>query len=272
MYHRLAALGALLLAAAGCGREAHSAACDMIPAEAREAGRVAEVVDGDTVVLSTGAEVRLVGIQAPKLALGRPGFKTWPLGPEARAALAEIAQDRRAWTWSPGNPGDRYGRVLAHVYVEDGEGARVWLQGAMLSNGLARVYTFADNRACVEEMLAAERRARAAGLGLWALDAYRVFQADEVARLRAREGFYDLVEGRVRKAAVVRGRGYLNFGDDWKTDFTVTVAPGDLRLFRREGTDFAAYEGRRVRARGWIRSFNGPVIEATHPEQIEVLE
>jgi micrococcal nuclease len=41
-------------------------------------GRVVEVIDGDTVVLGDGREVRLVGIQAPKLPLGRAGFPTWP--------------------------------------------------------------------------------------------------------------------------------------------------------------------------------------------------
>ena len=41
--------------------------------EAGETARVVGVVDGDTVVLESGAVVRLVGIQAPKLPLGRPG-------------------------------------------------------------------------------------------------------------------------------------------------------------------------------------------------------
>ena len=40
----------------------------------------------------------------------------------------------------------------------------------------------------------------------------------------------------------------------------------------REGFDLAAYDGRRVRVRGWLKSLNGPMIEVTHPEQIEVLE
>ncbi len=48
-------------------------------AEALEAGgqaTVLEVVDGDTLVLGDRTEVRLAGIQAPKLPLGRPGFET----------------------------------------------------------------------------------------------------------------------------------------------------------------------------------------------------
>ena len=48
--------------------------------EAGETGRIESVVDGDTVALESGTIVRLVGIQAPKLPLGRPGFVAWPAG------------------------------------------------------------------------------------------------------------------------------------------------------------------------------------------------
>jgi hypothetical protein len=42
-----------------------------------------------------------------------------------------------------------------------------------------------------------------------------------------------------------------------------------LRVFRSDGIDIAAYEGRRIRVRGWVEYWNGPMIEVTHPEQIE---
>ena len=41
--------------------------------------QVVDIIDGDTVVFADGSEGRLVGIQAPKLALGRPDFVDWPL-------------------------------------------------------------------------------------------------------------------------------------------------------------------------------------------------
>ena len=59
-------------------------------AEHRAPGDVAnrsvahEIIDGDTLVLQSGVQVRLVGIQAPKLPLGRRGFTAWPLA-EVRA-------------------------------------------------------------------------------------------------------------------------------------------------------------------------------------------
>ena len=83
---------------------------------------------------------------------------------------------------------------------------------------------------------------------------------------------FALVTGRVRKALVVKGRGYLNFGDDWRTDFTIAISPKARRIFERGEMDISAYTGKRVRVRGWVKRFNGPMIEVTHPEQVEILE
>ena len=43
-------------------------------AETPRRGVVGAAIDGDTVALESGVEIRLVGIQAPRLALGRAGF------------------------------------------------------------------------------------------------------------------------------------------------------------------------------------------------------
>ena len=73
------------------------------------------------------------------------------------------------------------------------------------------------------------------------------------------------------KAARIRGRVYLNFGDDWKTDFIVTIGVPARRMFREVGTDPLSLEGKRIRLRGWPKRYNGPMIAVTHPEQIEVV-
>ena len=138
-----------------------------------------------------------------------------------------------------------------------------------MRRGFARVYSFRDNRALVSAMLAIEREARGARRGIWADPYYRVLAPDEAAR---HVGSFQIVEGQVRDAAVVKRRGYLNFGADWRSDFTVTVAPRDRKLFQEAGLAIADFDGRTIRVRGWIKSFNGPMIEATHPEQIELFD
>lgn len=228
-------------------------------------GEVVNVVDGDTLTLLDGREIRLVGIQAPKLPLGRPGFEPWPLADEAKAFLEELTLGRTLSLGYGGRRGDRHGRVLAHLFDAEGR----WIQGEILKAGLARVYSFADNRALIAEMLALERQARAAGRGIWADPFYAVRTAEAAEDWL---GGFELVEGRV----VAVGRGgrntYLNFAEDWRSDFTIAVDHRARQVFEAAGIDLAHYEGRRVRVRGWLKSRNGPMIDVTHPEQIEELE
>ncbi len=233
--------------------------------EAAETDAVVEIVDGDTLVLADGRQIRLVGIQAPKLPLGRPGFKAWPLAEEAKTALTELTLGRRVTLGYGGRRIDRHGRALAHLFDEAG----LWIQGALIDRGMARVYSFVDNRALVPELLTREAAARTAGRGIWGLRAYAVRDA---AAVPARLSGFELVEGWVIEAAIVRKRTYLNFGADWRSDFTITIAPKTRRLFEAEGIDPLSYQGKLVRVRGWLKSYNGPLIEATHPEQIEVIE
>ncbi|MCP4328914.1 MAG: thermonuclease family protein [Alphaproteobacteria bacterium] len=231
----------------------------------RRPGVVAEVIDGDTIVLTDGREIRLVGIQAPKLPLGRAEFRAWPLAGAAKDAMEDLAGGRRVSLSFTGRRVDRHGRWLAHLHDDGG----TWLQGTMLEHGLARVYTFADNDGPIDAMLALERTARDARRGIWGHPYYDIRTPASVTR---DVGSFQLVEGQVLDAAIVRGRAYLNFGPDWKTDFTVTMAPDARRRFEDAGIDLTSLAGHRVRARGWIKSYNGPMIEATHPHQLEILD
>jgi endonuclease YncB( thermonuclease family) len=233
--------------------------------EPGERARVIEVVDGDTVLLDDGWQVRLVGIQAPKLPLGRKNFKKWPLADESKAVLEALVLDRKVALAYGGQRIDRHGRRLAHLFLDD----ETWIQKELLSAGMARVYSFPDNRAVVAEMLAAEGSARSKSTGIWGDDWYAVRAPDALAR---DIGGFQLVEGRVVDVADVRGTVYLNFGADWRTDFTIKVGKRPRKVFEAAGFDLLALKGRTVRVRGWLDEYNGPMIEATHPEQIEILD
>lgn len=224
-----------------------------------------EVVDGDTLVLDNGKQVRLVGLQAPKLPLGRPNFPKWPLADDAKAALERLTLRRRLTLHYGGQEVDRHRRLLAHL-VDAGTGA--WIQGTLLSEGMARVYTFHDNRSVVPEMLALEQEARTARRGIWALRFYAVRTPETVER---DVGSFQLVEGVVHAVAERKNATYVNFAADWRSDFTIMVRGGDRRRFRNSGFALADLTRKRVRVRGWVKSWNGPMIQATHPEQIEIL-
>ena len=241
--------------------------------DAGERLRVREIVDGDTVILSDGRQVRLMGTQAPKLPLGRKGFPTWPLAPESSARLKKLSLGQMVTLKYGETRIDRHGRVLAHLFLDDG----TWLQRQMVEEGMARVYTFSDNRQCADTLMDAERAARSAKRGIWALPYYAIRDARDINQLHALEGTFQLVEGQVRDARVIKDRLYLNFGDDWRVDFTVTVPPASVRLFTQEpwsdllGSSMPII-GQRLRVRGWVDLYNGPQIVVDHSEQIELLD
>jgi endonuclease YncB( thermonuclease family) len=233
-------------------------------------GIVTEIVDGDTLLLDNGLVVRLVGIQAPHLALGRTGFTDWPMGEDARQALQAIALKKTVMLAYGGAEKDRYGRSLAQVFITDETGL-VWVQEAMIKAGMARAYGFADNRACLLELLATEGRARLERVGIWGDSYYSVRRADRPAALLDLEGHYELVEGRVLLAEAGQGVVFLNFGRFWKEDFTAVIDRAGLKLFAEAGIDPTKLGGALVRVRGWVDIKDGPRIEVTHPEQIEIL-
>ncbi|MGV8855743.1 MAG: thermonuclease family protein [Devosia sp.] len=233
-------------------------------------GVVVQVSDGDTIVLDDGRVVRMIGTQAPKLPLGREGFPTWPLGPEAKTALEAMLLNKSVQLGFGGERVDRYGRQLAHVFVEGPDGP-LWAQHAMVAQGLARVYSFPDNRECLDLLFAAEGRARLSGLGIWHDPYYSVRAAAAPDQLLGRAGHYELVEGRIVLAEQRSGRIYLNFGRFWKEDFTAVIEAPAIKMFAASGVDPLVLEGALVRVRGWVDDRDGPRIEITHPEQLEVL-
>jgi len=243
-----------------------AAACDALQNGPR--GTVVSVTDGDTVILDSGLVVRMIGTQAPKLPLGREGFDTWPMAEEAKDALEALALGQDVELRYGGERIDRHGRALGHLFLRaDGR----WLQEEMIAAGLARVYSFPDNRSCLAELMAAESQARAMRLGIWTDPYYTVRRADRPEAVAARAGNYELVEGRVLLADSVSGRVFLNFGRYWKEDFTAVIERSALRMFNDAGFDPLRLEGALVRVRGWVDERDGPRIEVTHPEQIEVL-
>lgn len=232
-------------------------------------GVVASVTDGDTVVLDSGVIIRLIGTQAPKLPLGREDFPTWPKAEEAKAALEAMTLGKAVTLRYGGERVDRHGRMLGQLFVAGDP--EIWVQGKMIADGWARVYSFPDNRACLTQLLAAETQARLMKLGIWADPYYFVRRADRPAEVGGRLGQYELVEGRVLLADEAQGRVYLNFGRSWKEDVTAVIDRTAVKLFAASGLDPLRLDGALVRIRGWVDDLDGPRIEITHPEQIEVL-
>ncbi|RKQ89495.1 thermonuclease family protein [Maricaulis maris] len=207
-----------------------------------------------------------------------------PVPTAAQAWLADRLAGREVSLVYSGARRDRYDRalaqlVLADVAVPDGaasanvdvpEGGD-WLQYRLVEAGLARVMTHADNQAHATPLLAAEAAARAADRGLWADPDHRIRDTHPDARAQD-VGTAQIIEGRVLDAVQLNsGRIYLNFGRDYRSDFTIRIDAGDAGAFEAAGLTPERLEGQRVRVRGWLIDENGPMIQLDHPARLELI-
>jgi micrococcal nuclease len=166
MRRRLGAvIGLLLLAGACAGREpqpAPSPATGDLPSGVDVVVR--KVVDGDTIEVTGGERVRLIGLDTPEtVAPDRPvgcfgkeasSFTKSVLPPGTAVRLVGDAEQR-----------DRYGRLLAYVYRRsDG----LFVNAELLRRGYAQLLTIPPNIAHADEFVAIARQAREGSQGLWA--------------------------------------------------------------------------------------------------------
>ncbi len=241
--------------------------CELTDGEDRT---VARVIDGETLVLDGGTELRLIGALSPRAFDTAGEITDWPLADRAREALEQMAAGRTVRLAFAGRRTDRYARLLAHVFVGTGSD-RVWLQGELLKKGLARAYALEGSTPCLSDLIAHESIARERAAGLWAETIYAVRSADDISTLLRLAGTFQIIEGKVANAADVRGTTYINFGEDRRQDFTVVLRPQARRAMTAAGLKPEDLNGRRVRVRGWIERRGGPLIDLPHPDAIELL-
>ena len=234
-------------------------------------GKVRAIADGRSFTLEDGREIRLAAIEIPHLpGPGETGTRA-TAGLAARAALESIVAGQNVELRQNDMAIDRYGRMSALVYVPH-EGSQELVAHAMLARGFARVSAHVGERPCADELLARERGAREAKLGLWGEAYYVIVAAESGAALVAERGHFMLAEGRVWSVRESGGTIYVNFGRQWSQALTMTILKRNERMFAAAGIEPKKLENRRVRVRGWVEERNGPRIEATRPEQIEIAE
>lgn len=115
---------------------------------------VRSVIDGDTAVLEDGRRVRYLGINAPE--------RGQPYSAEATAFNRRLSEGRRVRLEEDVVREDRYGRLLAYVYI-DGE----MINARLIEAGLAYLLVIPPNLKHYDPFLELQRQARAARRGIW---------------------------------------------------------------------------------------------------------
>lgn len=190
---------------------------------------------------------------------------------------------------------DRYGRLHANAFVRI-DGKSVWLQGALVARGLARVLADSTSDCGRRDLLNLENEARLEKKGHWATGVFSVLNANDAQAVAAYSGRFAIIEGRLRRASKSRKGIYYNFGGNWREDVTVFVpshlinakAPEptpdgrvrtDTSRGRTKQPGLRAFDlglspsrGSRLRARGWVEMRGGPLFEIHDLGQLEWIE
>ncbi len=247
--------------------------------EAGPTRAVTDVIDGDTIRLDDGKDVRLIGLIAPRAEDVGARRGTWPPEEESRKALSAQLIGKTIALAFLGPRSDRYGRVLAHLFLMR-DTSTTWIAGAHLEAGHARAFAAPGQEGCFARLLARERAARNAVRGLWANAAYQVRPADRPGELERYQGTFQIVTGRAAKIGGTRTLVLLDF-----VSSEAHAEPGSANaLNSRNRSAFRAHWNRSVPAisghrvswadsnlevRGWIERRRGPEIQIFGPSQIE---
>lgn len=257
-------IGALGAAEEEAAAETEAESVPSPPPPGKAAGEVELVAirDGERLLLREGKPLRFAAIRAPYPPIGQqPG--RWPPVQVLSRRIKELAAEGLI-LYAAGRD-DRYGNRTANLWSLK---EKVWLAEALAGEGLAMVSPEVLFDPEYAPVAAAERAAREAGLGIWSNPAHKVLCADD-----AYDGIDQLrvVQGRILEAAVVSGNLFLNFGADWRRDFTLRLKAG--RGARRTEQLLLAgdLQGHAIEVRGWIYYYGGPAIDLENLGQITLV-
>lgn len=139
-------------------------------------------VDGDTVNIRLNGKiekVRMLCVDTPETHHPRLGVQ--PFGQEASDYTKKILSvgTKVEIETGIGNGRDKYGRLLAYIYVNG-----KMFNEMLLEQGLARVaYIYAPNTQYVDEFYAIQKKAQKKGVGIWSIENYAQedgYNTDEV--------------------------------------------------------------------------------------------
>jgi micrococcal nuclease len=125
------------------------------------AALVERAVDGDTLLLADHTRIRLLGVDTPETK--RPEAPVEPWGPQAHEFTRTRVEGRMVRLEFDKERYDKYGRVLAYVYLDD------WfLNEELIRAGMGRAITnHPYSEAMKRRFRAAEREAREKRRGIW---------------------------------------------------------------------------------------------------------
>lgn len=126
---------------------------------------VSKVIDGDTIKLSSGQTVRLIGIDTPETKDPRKSVQCF--GKEASAKTKELLEGKMVVLQRDISEFDKYHRILRYVFLPLEDGNLLFINDYLIREGFAKVLTYPPDVKYNEDLREAEKQAREENRGLW---------------------------------------------------------------------------------------------------------
>lgn len=219
--------------------------------------KVTRVIDGDTVQIDNGARIRLIGVNTPETGHhGKPAeagaetaknaLQDW-LATSSNQVKLQFGQERH----------DRYGRLLAHVFLTDGRN----INEQLLLNGHALHVAFPPNLWALDCYRASEARARQRNKKHWQSKITPLKSLDQ-----GQQGFR-LIRGKISDIGYSKKSIWLNFSPV----FSARIARRDLDQFKT--VDLQRLLHKTVLVRGWVRQQkNKRIVRLRHSSMLEIVK
>ena len=232
-------------------------------------GIVSSVETGDKLTLDNGTRVVLAGIRAPSYLYKDAVFdpaRSWPYAKQSKDYLAKVILGKSITLHCLGNSTDRHGRTIAQAMLFGKS-----INQVMVKHGWAFAYPYKTQDNMAQRYYRVEDHARAARLGIWRDTTYQPLPASKPKDIPI--GKFVIINGTVQTHGKARQDHYLNFGDDWKSDFTIKLNKTNVKhIQKRLGFPIKALAGKQIEVRGWTEYGGGPMIELVHTARLRLIE
>jgi micrococcal nuclease len=251
--------------------------------------KASRIYDGDSLVLSNGQEIRLIGIDAPE--------KDQPGADLSRSFMEGLITGKDLRIEKGVEEYDKYKRLLVYLYQGD-----TFINAEMIKNGYAVTLFIPPNDKYKEEFTRLEAEAKESKKGLWrtggvmqepkasatpkAPETPRIPETPKVAEkpetITPKEdviswqdagkyvGKEMTVEGLIVHTYKAEKACFLDFSKE-KGNFYVVIFPGDYGKFSESPEKL--YANKKIRVKGKIIDYKGtPEIIVNSPDQIEIVK
>lgn len=224
---------------------------------------ISRIIDGDSLQLSDGQQLRLIGVNTPEI---RPAE---PLAQEAKAYLKKLLPSGQAYLKRGEQQRDRYDRLLGHLFLEDGRN----VESLILAQGFGFLVAIPPNTSLLSCQKTARDQARVNKSGVWVQAAYKAVKSQDVTLDNT--GFAR-VSGLLQSVTQSRQHWWLQLDGS----VVLRIAKKDQSVFDLNA--LKAMQGKRILASGWMvnrsnssgvtkKNYSPFMLLLTHPVHIELL-